>query len=43
MAVLFCDTDCELWYTTARELDLKVIGMPYTVNGEEDAEIDFVS
>ena len=35
MAVLFCDTDCELWYTTARDLGLKVIGMPYTVNGEE--------
>ncbi len=35
MAVLFCDTDCELWYTTANELGLKVIGMPYTVNGVE--------
>ncbi len=35
MSVLFCDTDCELWYTTARELDLKVIGMPYTLDGVE--------
>ena len=35
MAVLFCDTDCELWYTKARELDLKVIQMPYIVDGEE--------
>lgn len=35
MSVLFCDTDCELWYTRARELDLKVIGMPYTIDGEE--------
>lgn len=35
MSVLFCDTDCELWYTTAKELDVKVIGMPYTVDGEE--------
>ena len=35
MSVLFCDTDCELWYTTARELGVKVIPMPYTVDGEE--------
>ena len=35
MSVLFCDTDCELWYTTAKELGVKVIGMPYTVDGEE--------
>ena len=35
MAVLFCDTDCELWYTTANDLGLKVIGMPYIVDGEE--------
>lgn len=35
MSVLFCDTDCELWYTTANELGVKVIGMPYTVDGEE--------
>ncbi len=35
MATIFCDTDCELWYTTAKELDLQVIEMPYIVNGEE--------
>lgn len=35
MSVLFCDTDCELWYTTAKELGVKVIGMPYTVDGDE--------
>ena len=35
MSVFFCDTDCELWYTTAKELGVKVIPMPYTVDGEE--------
>ena len=35
MAVLFCDTDCELWYTTAEEMNLKVIKMPYTIDGKE--------
>ncbi len=35
MAAIFCDTDCELWYTTAKELELKVIEMPYIVDGEE--------
>ena len=35
MAVFFCDTDCELWYTTAKELGVKVIPMPYTIDGEE--------
>ena len=35
MAVIFCDTDCELWYTRAEELDLKVIRMPYIIDGEE--------
>ena len=32
---LFCDTDCELWYTHANEYDLKVIRMPYFIDGEE--------
>lgn len=36
MAVLFCDTDCELWYTHAEECDLKVIRMPYSMDGVED-------
>lgn len=31
----FCDTDCELWYTHARELNLEVIRMPYVIDGEE--------
>ena len=35
MAAIFCDTDCELWYTHARELNLEVIRMPYTIDGEE--------
>ncbi|MBR4800978.1 MAG: DegV family protein [Clostridia bacterium] len=35
MAILFCDTDCELWYTHANEYDLKVIRMPYFIDGEE--------
>lgn len=35
MATIFCDTDCELWYTHARELNLEVIRMPYIIDGEE--------
>ena len=35
MAVYFCDTDCELWYTTVKELGMGVIQMPYTIDGEE--------
>lgn len=35
MATIFCDTDCELWYTHARELKLEVIRMPYVIDGEE--------
>ena len=35
MSVFFTDTDCELWYTDAEDLDIKVIGMPYTLDGEE--------
>lgn len=35
MATIFCDTDCELWYTKAEELKLEVIQMPYTIDGEE--------
>lgn len=37
MSVLFCDTNCELWYTRAEELGLKVIQMPYILDGEEVA------
>lgn len=35
MAVLFCDTNCELNYKLAKEYDLKVIRMPYTLEGIE--------
>ncbi len=35
MATIFCDTDSELWYTHAEEYDVKVIRMPYAVDGEE--------
>ncbi len=35
MATIFCDTDCELWYTHANALNLEVINMPYIVDGEE--------
>lgn len=35
MSVLFCDSNCELWYTTLRELPLKLIKMPYTIEGKE--------
>lgn len=35
MYELFCDTNCELWYTTARELGLNVIKMPYIIEDKE--------
>ncbi|MDE6302396.1 MAG: DegV family EDD domain-containing protein, partial [Clostridia bacterium] len=35
MAKLFCDTDCELWYTHAEECGIEVIRMPYAIDGEE--------
>jgi DegV family protein with EDD domain len=35
MAVLFCDSNCELWYDKAAALGLKVIKMPYTLLGQE--------
>lgn len=35
MSVFFTDTDCEMNYTDAEELGIKVIGMPYTIKGEE--------
>lgn len=35
MSVFFTDTDCEMWYTDAEELNINVIGMPYTINGQE--------
>lgn len=35
MYQLFCDSNCELWHTTVKELGLNVITMPYVLNGEE--------
>ena len=35
MSAVFFDTDCELWYTQADELGVHVIGMPYTIDDEE--------
>ena len=35
MSVFFTDTDCEMWFTDAEELGINVIGMPYTINGQE--------
>lgn len=32
---LFCDSNCELWHTTVKELGLNVIRMPYTLGGKE--------
>ena len=35
MSVFFTDTDCEMLYTDAEELGMKVIGMPYTLKNQE--------
>ena len=35
MYQLFCDSNCELWYTKVKELGLNVIRMPYTIGDEE--------
>ena len=35
MSVFFTDTDCEMWFTDAEELKMNIIGMPYTINGQE--------
>ena len=35
MSVFFTDTDCEMSYTDAESLGMKVIGMPYTIKGKE--------
>lgn len=36
MSILFCDTNCELWYDKAKELGLNnIIKMPYTICNEE--------
>lgn len=35
MYQLFCDSNCELWHTTVKELGLNLIRMPYTLDDEE--------
>ncbi len=35
MYQLFCDSNCELWHTTVKELGLNVIRMPYILEDEE--------
>ena len=35
MSVLLCDSNCELWYTRAKELGLEYISMPYLYGGVE--------
>ena len=35
MSVFFTDTDCEMSYTDAEALGMHVIGMPYTLKGQE--------
>lgn len=35
MSVFFTDTDCEMFYTDAEEFKMNVIGMPYTIKGQE--------
>ncbi len=35
MYQLFCDSNCELWYTTVKELGLNVIQMPYILEEQE--------
>lgn len=35
MYQLFCDSNCELWHTTVKELGLNLIRMPYTLEDKE--------
>lgn len=35
MYQLFCDSNCELWHTTVKDLGLNVIRMPYLMDEEE--------
>lgn len=35
MYQLFCDSNCELWHTTVKDLGLNVIRMPYILDNEE--------
>lgn len=40
MSRFFCDSNGELWYTRADELGLDVIGMPYTIDDEDERAYD---
>lgn len=35
MSVFFTDSDCEIWYTDVDKYNMKVVEMPYTIDGEE--------
>ena len=35
MYQLFCDSNCELWHTTIKELGLNLIRMPYVIDDQE--------
>lgn len=35
MYQLFCDSNCELWHTTVKDLGLNVIRMPYIIDNQE--------
>lgn len=35
MYQLFCDSNCELWHSEVKALNLKVIRMPYVLDGKE--------
>ena len=35
MYQLFCDSNCELWHTTVKDLGINLIRMPYLLNDEE--------
>ena len=35
MYQLFCDSNCELWHTTVKELGLNLIRMPYVIDDQE--------
>ena len=35
MSVFFTDSDCEIWYTDVDKYNIKVLGMPYILDGEE--------
>ena len=35
MYQLFCDSNCELWHTTVKELGINVIRMPYILDDQE--------